>query len=379
MSKQDVDILVLNSGSSSLKFGLFRPGAQDEAMLLQGSAEGIGRERGSLRIQDAEGTAVLDEEHILESQPEALKRIASVLGRQAGNPIAAVGHRIVHGGPHLQEHQRITPEVVRTLRSSVHFAPLHIPLALSLLEQAEQVFPVPQFGCFDTAFHRTMPEVAYHLPVPARFFDQGVRRYGFHGLSCESVLHQLAARLPARVIIAHLGNGASVTAIRDGRSVDTSMGLTPTGGVVMGTRSGDLDPGVLLYLMRSEGLDADRLEQLVNHECGLAGLSGGGSDMQDLLQRCEAGDEAAGLAVEVFCERVRQAIGAFVAVLCGVDLLVFTGGIGEHSTNVRERICRGLDVVGIRTNARKKSNVVAVASQEEIQIARHVRRLLACS
>jgi acetate kinase len=376
VTSESANILVLNSGSSSLKFGLFRHGLQDEEMLLQGSAEGIGRESGSLRIRDAKGAVVLDEEHVLESQPDALKTIASTLSGRPGCSVEAVGHRIVHGGPSLWQHQRITPEVVDTLRAAIHFAPLHIPLALALIEQAEQVFPAPQFGCFDTAFHRTMPEAAYHLPLPARYLDQGVRRYGFHGLSCESVLHQLGATLPSRVIVAHLGNGASVTAIRDGRSVDTTMGLTPTGGIVMGTRSGDLDPGVLLYLMRVGSLDADSLERLVNHECGLAGLSGGESDMQMLLHRCDAGDRAARLAVEVFCGGVRQAIGAFVALLGGVDLLVFTGGIGEHSATVREWICTGLESMGIPAGGEKEGNVVAVASQEEIQIARHVRALL---
>lgn len=369
-------ILVLNSGSSSLKFGLFRAGASDEELLLHGSADGIGRQNGSLQIRNADGVTVLDQEHLLESQPEALKGIASALQGQRYPPLAAVGHRIVHGGPHLREHQLITTEVLKTLQSSVHFAPLHIPAALQLVKQAQEIFPVPQFACFDTAFHRTLPEVAAHLPLPIRYFEAGVLRYGFHGLSCESALHQLADHRPAKVIIAHLGNGASVTAVHDGRSIDTSMGLTPTGGIPMSTRTGDLDPGVLLYLMRTENLDADALESLLNHECGLAGLAGGESDMQALLLRRDAGDPAAGLAVDAFCTGVRKAIGAYAALLGGLDLLIFTGGIGEHSSVVRDLICTGLEFLGVARGGDGVDKIIVIPSQEEVQIARHTRALL---
>jgi acetate kinase len=370
-------ILVLNSGSSSLKFGLFGPGSADEELLLHGSAEGIGRASGSLRIRDANGAAVLEQEHVLETQPEALKTIASALAGHDYPPLAAVGHRIVHGGPRLREHQRITPEMLDTLSASVHFAPLHIPLALQVVRQAQETFAVPHFACFDTAFHRTLPQVACHLPLPARYFEQGVMRYGFHGLSCESVLRQLGGSVPAKVIVAHLGNGASVTAIHEGRSVDTSMGLTPTGGVPMGTRTGDLDPGVVLYLIRTEGLDVDALEKLLNQECGLAGLSGGESDMQALLSRCDEGDAVAQLAVNAFCTGVRKCIGGYVALLGGVDMLIFTGGIGEHSSTVRNRICEGLEAVGIDSSAgAEKPKVRVLPSEEEVQIARHTRALL---
>jgi len=372
-------ILVLNSGSSSLKFGLFRPGPGDEELLLRGSAEGIGRQSGSLHVFDAQGTTVLEQEHRLESQAEALTTLAAALGNHSYSPLAAVGHRIVHGGPHLREHQRITPEVLETLSAAVHFAPLHIPLALELVKQAQQIFPVPHFACFDTTFHRTLPEVACHLPLPSRYFEQGVMRYGFHGLSCESVLHQMGVGLPSKVIVAHLGNGASVSAIRDGRSVDTSMGLTPTGGIPMGTRSGDLDPGVLLYLMRTDGLSADGLEKLLNHECGLAGLSGGESDMQELLKRCDAGDHAAQLAVDAFCTGVRKMIGAYVALLGGIDLLIFTGGIGQHSGTVRDRIRQGLQCLGLGPSVGEDSKMVVLPSEEEVQIARHTRAMLGSS
>lgn len=377
MTDAGKSILVLNSGSSSLKFGLFRAGSSDEELLLHGSADGIGRQSGRLQIRDAAGAIVLDQEHLAESQPQALASIASALESHQYPAPAAVGHRIVHGGPHLREHQLITAEVLETLRSSIHFAPLHIPLALELVKQAQETFPVPHFACFDTVFHRTLPDVASHLPLPARYFNEGVLRYGFHGLSCESVLHQLGNRFPSKLIIAHLGNGASVTAVRDGKSVDTSMGLTPTGGVPMSTRTGDLDPGVLLYLMRTEKLDADALENLLNHECGLAGLSGGESDMQELLMRRDAGDPLAGLAVDAFCTGVREAIGSYAALLGGIDLLIFTAGIGEHSSAVRDLICTGLDFLGIAPGSGGAgSKVLVLPSQEEVQIARHTRALL---
>jgi acetate kinase len=267
--------------------------------------------------------------------------------------------------------------VLDTLSASVHFAPLHIPLALEVVRQAQETFAAPHFACFDTAFHRTLPEVSCHLPLPARYFEEGVMRYGFHGLSCESVLGQLRGSVADKVIVAHLGNGASVTAIHEGKSVDTSMGLTPTGGVPMGTRTGDLDPGVVLYLMRTKGLDADGLEKLLNQECGLAGLSGGESDMETLLRRCDAGDASAQLAVDVFCTEVRKQIGAYVALLGGIDVLIFTGGIGEHSSTARNRICKGLEAVGIDSLAGAENPKVQVLpSEEEVQIARHTRALL---
>ena len=230
--------------------------------------------------------------------------------------------------------------------------------------------------CFDTVFHRDMPAVASHLALPQRYFEQGVMRYGFHGLSYESVMYRLRDRVPQRAILAHLGNGCSVTAVRNGVSIDTSMSLTPTGGVLMGTRSGDLDPGVLLYILRTEGLGADALETFVNHECGLAGLSGGESDMQALVERMHTSDGAAELAVDAFGVGVRKWIGAYAALMGGVDLLVFTGGIGEHSVLVRDRICSGLDFLGLGTPDTPESRVAVMKAQEELQIARHVRALL---
>lgn len=370
----DNAILVLNSGSSSLKFGLFDSGPPGEQLIFEGNADGIGRNSGSLRIRNAAGDDILRRDNLLESQPEALANILSALRDIAHTTPIAVGHRVVHGGPQLREHQRITRDVLSTLEAAVHFAPLHIPQSLTLIRQTQQALPnTPNFACFDTAFHRTMPEVAAHLPIPTRLYDAGVIRYGFHGLSCESVVARLNP-IPSRVVIAHLGNGSSITAVLDGKSIDTSMGLTPTGGIPMGTRTGDLDPGVLIYLLRNEHLSADDLEQLLNRQCGLFAFSNGESDMQSLLARESAGDPAATLAIDAFCIAIRKYIGSYAALMGGLDLLVFTGGIGQHSEAIRTRVCKGLSFLGLAPPDSKK--VVALPSQEELEIAGHVRVLL---
>jgi acetate kinase len=273
----------------------------------------------------------------------------------------------VHGGPKLREHILISPDVIQQLEAAIHFAPLHIPDALRIIRKAQELFPgVPQIACFDTTFHRTMPEVATHLPLPVRYYEAGVQRYGFHGLSCESVLYRTPKPLPEKMVIAHLGGGSSVTAVLQGKSRDTSMGLSPTGGVPMSLRTGDLDPAVLLYLMRAESLSADAIETLVNHESGLFALSEGESDMQALLSRSDAN---AMLAVNVFVTAIRKAIGSYAALLRGIDMLVFTGGIGQHSVTIREQILMGLEFMSI-------GNVRVLPAAEEAQIARHVDRLL---
>ena len=364
-------ILVLNSGSSSLKFGVFTHSDGEERLFLSGAAKGIGRGDGTLHIKGGDGTILLSRDHLLETQTDALGTLASVIQQHLHVEPVAVAHRIVHGGPHLREHQRITDNVMRQLEEAVSFAPLHIPPALAILHKAEEIFAdQPHFACFDTAFHRTMPEVAARLPLPQRYYEQGVMRFGFHGLSYEYLVHRLGAELPKRAIFAHLGNGASVTAILDGRSIDTSMGLTPTGGVPMGTRTGDLDPGVLLHLLRTEAPTVAQLERLLNQESGLAGFSGGESDMQDLERCSAAGDARAALAIEAFCLAIRKQIGAYAALLGGVDLLVFTGGIGEHSAHVRNLICDGLGFLAL------KDKIRVMKTEEEVQMARHCRTLL---
>ena len=380
--KDDDLIFVLNSGSSSLKFGLYHRAvvngaateevATDEVALLTGSADGIGHSNGSFQIRSSTGEILAKREGILESQDHALATIAEEIRKHVPAAPVAVGHRVVHGGPHLLTHQPITPHVLRELRSAVHFAPVHIPQALSLIAASQSLFPsARQFACFDDVFHQTMPEVASHLPLPQRYFDEGVRRYGFHGLSYESLVHHFGAKLPPRAIFAHLGNGASLCALRNRKSIDTTMGLTPTGGIPMGTRSGDLDPGVFVYILRTQQLGADAMEDLINHQSGLFALSSGESDVKSLEERVRAKDQRASLALNVFVTAVRKAIGAYVALLGGVDLLVFTGGIGEHSEYVRSAVTDGLEFLSLTAD-----KIKIVPAEEEQQIARHCRGML---
>jgi acetate kinase len=362
-------ILVLNSGSSSLKFGVFMTRDGDEHAWLSGSAKGIGRENGTLSIRSDDGAIDIAQDHLMESQHDALQRVADVLREHLHEPLAAVGHRVVHGGPHLREHCEITPEIEQTLRGAVPFAPLHLPPSLVLIDEARGMFSdAPHFACFDTAFHRTLPEVAARFALPREYAQRGVVRYGFHGLSYESIVKALGAELAPRTVIAHLGSGASLCALKDGRSVDTSMGMTPAGGIPMATRSGDLDPGVIVHLLRNESLDAGAVEALVNKHCGLKALSSSDDDMPALLARREHGDQAATLALDVFCMAIRKTIGAYAAVLGGLDLIVFSGGIGEHSEAIRADVMRGLAFLGARHRV--------VATEEERQIARHCRTML---
>jgi acetate kinase len=372
LARKDDLIFVLNSGSSSLKFGVYHRGASDEESLLTGSADGVGHSNGTLHIRSSAGELLVRREGILESQSNALATVTEEIRKHIHAAPVAVGHRVVHGGPHLLAHQLITPLVLHELRAATHFAPLHIPQALSLIASAQSLFPsAAQFACFDDIFHQTMPEVAMHLPIPQRYFNAGVRRYGFHGLSYESLVHHFGAQLPERAIFAHLGNGASLCALLHRKSIDTTMGLTPTGGIPMGTRSGDLDPGVLVYLLRTEQLGADEMEDLVNHQSGLFALSSGESDVKSLEDRARAKDPQASLALNVFVISVRKAIGAYVALLGGVDLLVFTGGIGEHSAYVRSAATNGLEFLGLTGD-----KIKIVPAEEEQQIARHCRRMI---
>jgi acetate kinase len=368
-------ILVLNSGSSSLKFGIYRPGVTDEEPMLTGNAEGIGRDSGSLRIRSSDGASLLQRDCLHETQSEALATLAAALREHIVSMPAAVGHRVVHGGPRLTRHQIITPEVLDQLRSATHFAPLHIPQALSLIASAQSIFPsAAHFACFDDAFHQTIPETASHFPLPQHYFDAGIRRYGFHGISYESLVHYFGAKLPERAIFAHLGNGSSLCALRNGMSIDTTMGLTPTGGIPMGTRSGDLDPGVILYLLRNDKFDADALEDMLNHKSGLFALSSGEADVKALQERARSNDLKARLALDVFAISVRKTIGAYLALLGGADLLVFTGGIGEHSERVRSMATQGLEKLGLTAD-----KIQIVPTQEELQIARHCRRMMSHS
>jgi len=377
-------VLSLNSGSSSLKLGLysFQNGKADR--LAWGEAEELGSGNGRLwlhgpvELRSNEGSSVA-------SAGAAAQLLIQKLFDSSALCPEAVGHRIVHGGPKLRTHQRITLQVIAQLNDSIPFAPLHLPPALDVLQRAMKAFPnVPHVACFDTAFHRTMPEIAARLPFGREFFERGLQRYGFHGLSCESIVRALGAELPPRTVIAHLGNGCSITAVKNGASVETSMGLTPTGGVMMGTRTGDLDPGVLLNLLRS-GYDEKKLDSLLNHHSGLLGVSGISSDMRQLLSERDKSPDAC-LAIEMFCYSVRKSIGAMAAVLGGIDMLVFTGGIGEHSAVVRREICSNLQHLGIaldeianQNNATRigsaNCDVRVIATDEDLEIALHARAL----
>jgi acetate kinase len=379
-------VLALNSGSSSLKFGLYRVTGSRTEDLLSGAAEAIGETNGKFHAKDSQGSTVTCDTAPIPSQQDALIRIGNLLdGSRMPAPVA-IGHRIVHGGPELRQHCLIDGPVMQQLESAAAFAPLHAPSALSVIRFAQRHFAgLPQVACFDTMFHVAMPDVARVLPIPRDLQSVGIQRYGFHGLSCESIVHQLGTSLPERLIIAHLGNGASVTAVKNGKSIDTSMGLTPSGGVIMGSRSGDLDPGVLVYLMRERKFDAVMLEDLIDHRSGLAGISGIGSDMRRLHDAASSNPDAR-LAIDMFCYSVRKQIAAMMAALGGVDLVVFTGGIGENDGKVRASICAGLSWAGVSLdvieNHANVSNapaarVLVLPSQEDDQIARHAS-IIAC-
>jgi acetate kinase len=377
-------VLAQNSGSSSLKFGLYRVSGSGTEELLSGAAEAIGEANGKFHVRDSQGSTLTCATVSIPSQHDALTRVGNLLdGSRMPAPVA-IGHRIVHGGPRLLQHCLIDEPVMQQLESAVAFAPLHTPSALSVIRFAQRHFSeLPQVACFDTTFHAAMPDVARVLPIPRDLQSLGIKRYGFHGLSCESIVHQLGTSLPARLIIAHLGNGASVTAVRNGKSVDTSMGLTPSGGVIMGSRSGDLDPGVLVYLMREQKFDAVMLEDLIDHRSGLTGISGIGSDMRRLHDAASSNPDAR-LAIDMFCYSVRKQIAAMMAALGGVDLVVFTGGIGENDGNVRASICAGLSWAGVSLDAIDNhanvsngpaARVLVLPSQEDDQIARHTSRI----
>lgn len=344
-------MLALNVGSSSLKFGLFMVDASGSRVLLAGAEETI------------------------DAPQAALARIAQQMAAQDLPAPVAVGHRIVHGGPQCRRHTLVDASVMQQLEAAARFAPLHVPPALALVRAAQTHFPdIAQVACMDTAFHAGMPEVARTLPIPLALRALGIERYGFHGLSGESIVRQLGGDCPPRVVIAHLGYGASVTAVANGASVDTSMGLTPTGGVIMSTRCGDIDPGLLAYVVREHGYDATQLETLINQRSGLLGISGLSGDMRVLRTAANSTLPAspdARLAIAMFCTSVRKQIAGMAAVLGGVDLLVFTGGIGENDAATRAGICEGLEALGIRQAA-----VRVMHTQEEEQIAWQTSRLV---
>jgi acetate kinase len=388
-------LLTINTGSSSLKAALYRlrEGAT-ETPELRAEASRIG-DRGGMRLADERGETLEERRDHLPDHAAALDALMSRL-RDRGlerDDLAAVGHRIVHGGERHRQPRRIAPEVVDDLRALVPIDPNHLPQAIAAIEAVGRAYPaVPQVACFDTAFHSRMPRVARLYALPSRLAEEGIIRYGFHGLSYQYVMEELHRIEPeaaaGRVVVAHLGNGASMAAVRGGVGVDTTMGFTPTGGLVMGTRSGDLDPSVPLFLLEERGLTPTEVSDLLNKQAGLLGVSGTSADMRDLLRR-EADDGRAAEAVALFCYQAKKFLGALAAALGGLDALVFTGGIGEHSATVRERICEDLGFLGIRlhtdrnwAHARVISSdaatvrVLIVPTDEDLMVARHTRRLI---
>jgi acetate kinase len=355
-------ILTLNSGSSSVKFALYRIG-RTETLLVRGSLERIGLADGRFRAE-GDGVSRVDRSLALPDHAAALTVLLDWLRAQFPAPLAAVGHRVVQGGLKLTEPCIITPEVLDTLRRLVPLAPEHLPGEIQAIEAIAQAYPeLWQVACFDTAFHRTLPDCARRLALPRELHDEGIQRYGFHGISYQYIVEELRGTAASRLVIAHLGNGASIAAVRDGRGIDTTMGLTPLGGLVMGTRCGDLDPGVVLYLLREKGLGVAAADDLLNKHSGLLGVSGSSSDMQDLLGRA-ADDPRAAEAVELFCYQARKFIAAMAAAAGGLDTLVFTAGIGEHAAPIRARICAGLEFLAVQVDADRNAAHAPVISPE---------------
>jgi len=353
-------ILTINGGSSSIKFALFEADNTLRRM-LEGGIERIGLPKATFHVK---GFGQMEDFSRLIAAPDhtaAVNALMDWIEQRIGcDALTAVGHRVVHGGPKYHEPALITREMVEELRQLKPFDPEHLPEEIQLTEAFHYRFPdLPQVACFDTAFLHDLPRLAQLLPIPRRYEAQGVRRYGFHGLSYAFLMGELARLAGAeaaqgRVILAHLGNGASLAAVHRGKPVDTSMSFTPTAGVPMSTRSGDLDPGLVWYLARTEGLDAKRFNEMVNFQSGLLGVSETSSDMRDLLDR-ETQDMRAAEAVALFCYQVKKWIGAFAAASGGLDTLVFAGGIGEHAPTVRARICDGLDFLGIELEDKRNA------------------------
>jgi acetate kinase len=401
-------VLVLNGGSSSIKFSAYEASGEERKKLLEGEIEGIGADSADAKfwikswLDGAEGTKLVDEVPHVPDLDAAFALISKALTQPPFPRPAAIGHRMVCGGPTVIENQRITPALLEEMERYTAFAPLHTPGEIHIMRQMMQLFPdVPNFVCLDNRFHRNLPAVTRRLPIPAEYSAMGLRRFGAHGLSYESIVAHLqredGACLPSRLIVAHLGNGASICAIRDGQSVDTSMGLTPTGGIISGSRTGDIDPGVLLFLLRKLGESAkntpdaaDQLEKIVNKQSGLLGLSELTNDMRELRKAIAEGNAAARLAVDEFTYALRKYIGAYIAVLGGLDMLVFTGGIGENDPATRAEACAGLESLGIlidsdlnQTRGEAKISaggsgvtVRVIPPAEDLMIVNHVCRLL---
>jgi acetate kinase len=389
--------LVCNAGSSSLKFSLFE--AEGELLLAEGGIDWSTTP--SRLVVHCQGQPEAREELTLRHHADAIAHILDALQAgpsaplQAPGDVQAVGHRVVHGGERYTTAVRITPAVKQAIDALAELAPLHNPASLDGINAVEQVLPqVPQVAVFDTAFHATLSEAARTYPVPQQWRREwGVRRYGFHGLShayCATRAAQMLGRQDARLIIAHLGNGASVSAVRHGICVDTSMGFTPLEGLMMGTRSGSIDPGILVYLLREKGLNADQVDHALNYESGLLGVSGISSDLRQVLAAMPQQADAR-LAVDVYVHRIRQTVGAMAATLGGVDALVFTAGVGEHAAAIRAQVCENLGYLGLALDRTANEGcqpdadialpastgrILVIATREDVTIVRETRRLL---
>ncbi len=400
MPETKTKILVCNAGSSSLKFSLFD--AEDEALLADGGIDWI-RKPTRLIFRRA-GQPEIREELKLEKHADAAARILDDLHAGPSPALAsledvrAVGHRVVHGGERFTSAVRVTAEVKRAIEQLGELAPLHNPASVDSINVVEQVLPkVPQVAVFDTAFHATLSEAARTYPVPQKWRSEcGIRRYGFHGLShsyCAGQAAKMIGRRDLRLVIAHLGNGASVSAVRDGICIDTSMGFTPLEGLMMGTRSGTIDPGILIYLLRHKGLHAEELDNALNYQSGLLGISGISSDLRQILSELPHNPDAR-LAVDVYVLRIVQTIGAMVAILGGIDALVFTAGVGERAAKIRKWVCEKLKYLGLELDSAANENchpdadiatpasaarILVIATREDLTIMRETRRLVGLS
>ena len=391
-------VLVLNSGSSSIKFSVYESGNGKRERLFDGAVDGIGTDFGKFWIKDVNDRKLVDSTPALPNRAVAFQLVTDALNSSQFPTPVAIGHRMVCGGPNVQENQLITPALIEEMERYTDFAPLHTPIACYIMRESLRLFPgVPNFVCLDSYFHRTISEVVSHMPIPEEYSAMGVRRYGAHGISYESIVLQLQPSVPAKLIVAHLGNGASISAIRDGKCLDTSMGLTPTGGIISGTRTGDIDPGVLLFILRkiaetasSASAAADQLEIVASKKSGLLGVSNLSNDMRDLRDAIKTGNAKAKLAVDKFTWTIAKWIGSYVAELGGLDMLVFTGGIGENDIDSRAEICAGLGTLGIKLDADRNNvrgavvisaadspvTVRVIPPAEDLIIVNHVARLL---
>jgi len=400
MPEREMKILVCNAGSSSLKFSLFE--AEGELLLAEGGIDWTTKP--TRLVFRRTGHQEIREELKLEKHADAVARILDDLQAGPSAPLRvfgelqAVGHRVVHGGERYTAAVRITPEVKRVIGDLAELAPLHNPASLDGITAVEQVLPtVPQVAAFDTAFHATLSEAARTYPVPQKWTrDWGIRRYGFHGLRhsyCAGRAAEMIGRRDLRLVIAHLGNGASVSAVRNGLCVDTSMGFTPLEGLMMGTRSGTVDPGMLVYLLRHKGLDVNELDHALNYQSGLLGLSGVSSDMRQVLSELPHNPDAR-LAVDVYVHRIRQTVGAMAATLGGIDALVFTAGVGEHAAEIRERVCENMNYLGLELDRTANQTckpdadvampesavrILVIATREDLTIMRETRQLVGSS